>query len=217
MWDALWARYPHVLLEASGEAVGLPAGSHGQLRSGSPHHRLGADHLSGPLSDQPGYRRRVVLRNPVLQGIIGRTLGARRVAASDGPAVRRRRALGHGAPQSTRRTGGPGRAWTGSSSTRSPTGATRPPTAGIEYVEELEEFLAGEGRGAIATVVRPLLRHGPGQALGAGEAGVRRAGSRRWAGGASTLSAAVRESYDRGETDEFILPTVVSHRPGSRG
>ena len=40
MWDALWARYPHVLLEASGEAVGLPPGVMGNSEVG--HLTLGS-------------------------------------------------------------------------------------------------------------------------------------------------------------------------------
>ena len=34
---------------------------------------------------------------------------------------------------------------------------------------------------------------------------------------AADAAAAVRESYARGETDEFILPTIVSRRPRRRG
>ncbi|MBN1630189.1 MAG: hypothetical protein JW990_10525, partial [Thermoleophilia bacterium] len=34
VWDSLWAEYPHVLLEASGEAVGLPPGVMGNSEVG---------------------------------------------------------------------------------------------------------------------------------------------------------------------------------------
>ena len=40
IWDGLWETYPHVLLEASGEAVGLPAGVMGNSEVG--HLTLGS-------------------------------------------------------------------------------------------------------------------------------------------------------------------------------
>ena len=43
-----------------------------------------------------------------------------------------------------------------------------PPTSGAEYIDELQQELDEIGVGKIATVMRPLLCHGPGQPLGAG-------------------------------------------------
>src|SRR4029077_9188750 len=40
IFDALWARYPHTQLDASGESVGLPAGQMGNSEVG--HLNLGA-------------------------------------------------------------------------------------------------------------------------------------------------------------------------------
>src|SRR3954467_9787857 len=42
-WDALWARYPRTLLEASGLAVGLPPGQIGNSEVG--HLNLGAGRI----------------------------------------------------------------------------------------------------------------------------------------------------------------------------
>jgi 2,3-bisphosphoglycerate-independent phosphoglycerate mutase len=42
-WDALWSGYPHVLLEASGEAVGLPPGVMGNSEVG--HLTLGSGRI----------------------------------------------------------------------------------------------------------------------------------------------------------------------------
>jgi 2,3-bisphosphoglycerate-independent phosphoglycerate mutase len=42
-WDALWGRYPHTLLDASGLAVGLPPGQIGNSEVG--HLNLGAGRI----------------------------------------------------------------------------------------------------------------------------------------------------------------------------
>jgi 2,3-bisphosphoglycerate-independent phosphoglycerate mutase len=89
------------------------------------------------------------------------------------------------------------------------------PTAGSEYVREVEEFLTSQGRGTIATVAgryyamdrdkrweRVKLAY---DALVYGDALV-----------APSAADAMFGSYERGETDEFVMPTVVSTDPGSR-
>ena len=43
MWDSLWNDYPHILLEASGEAVGLPPGVMGNSEVG--HLTLGSGRI----------------------------------------------------------------------------------------------------------------------------------------------------------------------------
>ena len=45
-----------------------------------------------------------------------------------------------------------------------------PPSSGKHYVEQLQAKIQQLGVGEIATVNGPLLRHGPGQALGPGAA-----------------------------------------------
>jgi 2,3-bisphosphoglycerate-independent phosphoglycerate mutase len=89
------------------------------------------------------------------------------------------------------------------------------PTAGAEYVRDLEEFLAREGRGVIATVAGRYYamdrdRRWPRVKL-AYDALVHGDGLT-----APDAATAVRESYDRAQTDEFILPTVVCADPASR-
>jgi 2,3-bisphosphoglycerate-independent phosphoglycerate mutase len=89
------------------------------------------------------------------------------------------------------------------------------PTDGEGYAAELDEFMRSEGLGVIATVsgryyamdrdrrwerlklAYDALVHGSGLA-------------------ATDALAAIRESYARGETDEFIPPTVVGADPSSR-
>ena len=214
VWDALWAKYPHVLLEASGEAVGLPAGVMGNSEVG--HLTIGAGRVI--FQDLSRINRAVAdgsfFHNPALVGVIGRTMergGSLHLMGllSDAGV---HSALGHlkALVQLAGRQGME-RVYIHPFMD----GRDTSPTAGIDYVNEVEEFLAGEGRGAIATLAgrfyamdrdkrweRVKLAY---DALVYGEGLV-----------APSAAAAVRGSYERGETDEFVLPTVVSADPASR-
>ncbi len=89
------------------------------------------------------------------------------------------------------------------------------PNAGEGYVDELEGFLNSEGLGVVATVsgrYYAMDRDRRWERLElAYDALVHDRGLR-----AASARAAVLESYGRDETDEFILPTVVSDDPDSR-
>ena len=61
--------------------------------------------------------------------------------------------------------------------------------------------------------LRPLLRDGPRQALGADRSRARRDPRPARATHADDPVAAVRESYERGVTDEFVEPVVLDGRP----
>ena len=208
--------YPHVLLEASGEAVGLPPGVMGNSEVG--HLTLGSGRViyqdlsrinraiaDGSFFDNPVLDR----RHATARSDAGRSLHLMGLLSDAGV----HSALGH--LQGARAAGAAG---TGSDRRLHPRVHRRPRHVAhrraSSYVEELEAFLARRGPGHDRHRLRPLLRHGPRQALGAGEAGLRRAGARRGPGGAGRGRPPSRESYDRGETDEFILPTVVVRRPG---
>jgi len=214
VWDALWARYPHVLLEASGEAVGLPAGVMGNSEVG--HLTIGAGRVIH--QDLCRINRAVAdgtfFSNPTLVGVIGRTLergGSLHLMGllSDAGV---HSALGH-VKALVQLAGRQGMERVYIHAFMD--GRDTSPTAGIDYVNEVEEFLADEGRGTIATVAGryyamdrdkrwervklayDALVYGDGLA-------------------APSAAAAVQESYARGETDEFVLPTVVSADPDSR-
>ena len=92
------------------------------------------------------------------------------------------------------------------------------PDSGAGYIAEVEDASRRAGR-ARGVGDRPLLRDGPRPALGPhrarGEGARRRA---RPSSAADSGEAAVRAAYERGETDEFIKPTLVGGdgriRPG---
>jgi 2,3-bisphosphoglycerate-independent phosphoglycerate mutase len=214
VWDALWARYPHVLLDASGEAVGLPAGVMGNSEVG--HLTIGSGRVI--YQDLSRINRAVAdgsfFANPVLNGIVERTKergGALHLMGllSDAgvhSAMNHVRALVQLAGRQ-----GLDRVYIHAFTD----GRDTSPTAGLGYVKDLEAFLAGEGRGAIATVSgryyamdrdkrweRVTLAYNA-LVYGAGLS-------------AADAATAIQESYDRGETDEFILPTIVCADPESR-
>ena len=214
VWDALWAKYPHVLLDASGEAVGLPPGVMGNSEVG--HLTIGSGRVI--YQDLTRINRAVAdgsfFTNAVLNGVVERTAergGALHLMGllSDAGV---HSAMGH-VRALVQLAGRKGldrlyvHAFTD--------GRDTSPTAGLEYVRDLEAFLAGEGRGAIATICgryyamdrdkrweRVTLAYNA-LVYGGGLA-------------APDAATAVQQSYDRGDTDEFILPTIVSTDPASR-
>ncbi len=84
------------------------------------------------------------------------------------------------------------------------------PESGAGYLAEAEEWLAAGGRPR-GHGDRPLLRDGPRQPLGPHRAGARRPRAWRGRGPPRTDRARRRRgtSYARGETDEFVRPTLV--------
>ncbi len=207
-----WRRdFPHTTLEASGEAVGLPAGLMGNSEVG--HLNLGA----GRMVPQDLLRIDLTLRdgsffaNPVLVEAMER---ARRPGAalhlmgllSDGGVHSHERHL-FGLLTMARKRGVDRtvvHAFTD--------GRDTPPRSALQYVENLERHLSETG-GEIGTVCgryyamdrdsrwdRVARAHA---ALVAGE-GLR----------ASSAREAVGQAYERGEGDEFIQPTVVTTPDG---
>jgi len=214
IWDALWARYPHALLEASGEAVGLPPGVMGNSEVG--HLTLGSgrviyqdlSRINRAIADGSFYD------NPALAAVIdgavtrGRSIHLMGLLSDAGvhSSLEHLKALVEMAHRQ-----GVDRLYIHAFTD----GRDTSPTAGEAYVDELEGFMEAEGLGAIATIsgryyamdrdrrwdrvklAYDALVHGRG--LRAAEA-----------------AAAIRESYARGETDEFVQPTVIGDDPDSR-
>ena len=119
----------------------------GQLRGRPPEPRRRRGRQAGPGPDRRRDRRRQLLRE---RGAARRLRGGpqqpARAPAPDGPRLRRRRALGLGAHRGAASSSPRRRACPTSSSTRSPTGATRCRTRRRGYIEELERWLRHAGR-----------------------------------------------------------------------
>lgn len=207
VWDALWSSYPHVLIEASGEAVGLPPGVMGNSEVG--HLTLG----SGRIIYQDLSR--------INRAIDGGTFFENSAFGAVMAGVAERKSvlhlLGLLSDAGVHSTLGHLKALVTMARERGVTklsvhaftdGRDTSPTAGREYVDDLEAFLAEEGLGVIATVCGRYYAMDRDRrwerVKRAYDALVHGDGLR-----SESAAAAVRESYARGETDEFIQPTVT--------
>ncbi|MCX8033487.1 MAG: 2,3-bisphosphoglycerate-independent phosphoglycerate mutase [Thermoleophilia bacterium] len=214
VFDRLWGQYPHALLAASGEAVGLPAGVMGNSEVG--HLTLGSGRII--YQDLCRISRAIAdgsfFENPALVGVMERAKANNRSLhllgllsdAGVHSTMEHLKAL----VEMAKRRGVPRvyiHAFTD--------GRDTSPTSGEGYVRELEEFLDTVGVGKVATVsgrYYAMDRDKRWERVKlAYDALVHGRGLRE-----SSAGEAVRKSYERGETDEFILPTVVCEDPESR-
>ena len=211
-WRGLLAEWPHCRLDASGPAVGLPAGQMGNSEVG--HLNLGAGRPV--LQDLPRIdaadRRRLVRAEPGAPGAPATRRGGRRrlhllgligpggVHANDGHLVAIV-ALAHELG-----VAGRGRP-------RLLDGRDTPPRSAAGFLPDLEARLGGRASGGPHRHDRrALLRHGPRPPLGADAGLVRghRPRPRLRDRPAADASAALAAAYARGENDEFVKPTVIA-------
>jgi 2,3-bisphosphoglycerate-independent phosphoglycerate mutase len=213
--NGLLANYPHSLLEASGEAVGLPPGQMGNSEVG--HQNLGA----GRVTYQDLMRISVAIRdgsffrNPVLLKVMGevRRTGKRlhlMGLLSDGGVhshISHLVALLEMAKQQ------------GLDSSRVMVhaildGRDTPPRSGAGYLDQLEQEIARVGTGIIATVIGryySMDRDNRWERTDrAYQAYVVGTGNR-----AVSPEAAIRASYAAEQGDEFVEPTVILDKDGA--
>jgi 2,3-bisphosphoglycerate-independent phosphoglycerate mutase len=196
VFDALWARYPHTQLTACGRAVGLPDGQMGNSEVG--HLNLGAGSVlrqdltriddaveDGSLADNEVLQS--ALRNHERVHLVG--------LVSDGgvhSSLEHLRALAEMALGDV-----VVHAFTD--------GRDTSPTAGSHFVGEVESWgtcRVGSVMGRFYAMDRDHRTERTDRALAALVEG-------RADHHAATGEAAVRAAYERGETDEFVEPTVV--------
>jgi 2,3-bisphosphoglycerate-independent phosphoglycerate mutase len=205
--DELGARFPSLLLEAAGAAVGLPPGYIGNSEVG--HLCLGA----GRTVRQPlglifeAIASGEFFRNPSL-------VAAFRAAAAGGGAMHALGLVSDGGVHShldhaaalarMAREQGCDRLFFHAFMD----GRDTPPQSGVHHLERLGLALQREGVGRVASVTGRYFAMDRDQrwdrTAKAYAALVRGEGRR-----APSPAAAVREAYARGETDEFIEPTVI--------
>jgi 2,3-bisphosphoglycerate-independent phosphoglycerate mutase len=211
VFDELWSRFPHTTLSASGRDVGLPDGQMGNSEVG--HLNLGAGAVvqqdltriddavaDGSFFDNPvlkaachaaisGPRGRLHLMGLVSDG--GVHSGWEHIEACVELAAR------EGVPDLVVHAFTDGR--------------DTPPKAGAGYLAELERWLKRAGRvGTVSGRFYAMDRDRRWERIQrAYEAIVHAQGLR-----ADSAVAAAEESYERGTTDEFIEPTVISDYDG---
>lgn len=202
-FDRYWANFPHTQLQASGRAVGLPEGQMGNSEVG--HMNLGAGRVVMQsltyidyLIETGGFYENQVLRDCCMNAKTVHLMGlvSRGGVHSELSHVFALMELAHRCGKRDLVV----HAFTD--------GRDTPPDSGLEYVRALEEKAATYGY-RVATVIGRYYAMDRDQrwdrvvrayeAIVAGVAGHR----------ASSAVEAVRMAYDRGETDEFILPTLV--------
>jgi 2,3-bisphosphoglycerate-independent phosphoglycerate mutase len=214
VWDALWAKYPHALLEASGEAVGLPPGVMGNSEVG--HLTLGSGRII--YQDLSRINRAVAdgsfFSNPVLtsvmEGVVTRGSSLHLMGLLSDAGVHS--ALGHLRALITMgKQRGVERLYIHAFTD----GRDTSPTSGAAYAGEIADYSRRTGVGAIATVSGRYYAMDRDRRWGrlklAYDALVHGSGLH-----APDAVAAIEESYSRGETDEFVVPTVVDGDPASR-
>jgi 2,3-bisphosphoglycerate-independent phosphoglycerate mutase len=211
VFDELWSRYPHSTLSASGRDVGLPDGQMGNSEVG--HLNLGAGavikqdltRIDDAVADGTFFD------NPILKAACAAARSSPRGRlhlmglVSDG-GVHSGWAHIEACIELAAREGVPDlvvHAFTD--------GRDTPPTAGAGYVAELERWLRHAGH--VATVSGRYYAMDRDRRWDrvkeAYDAIVHAQGLR-----SDTAEQAIRESYDRGETDEFIHPTVIGDYDG---
>ena len=214
VWDVLWERYPHALLAASGEAVGLPAGVMGNSKMAISPSVRGASSIRTfreSLGPSPTARSTPTLSSPVrLDDVATRGAALHLMGLFSDAGVHL--SLGHlRALVRMARERGVGRllihAFTDGRDT-SPVAAKAtwwrwrrscarrawvrwPPSPGVVLAMDRDR------RWDRVKLAYDALVHNVGLQAADG-------------------STAIREAYGRGETDEFIMPTVVGDGAGSR-
>jgi 2,3-bisphosphoglycerate-independent phosphoglycerate mutase len=212
VWDRLWAAEPHSLLAASEEEVGLPAGQMGNSEVG--HMNLGAGRVV--FQDLPMIDRAIASgeleTNPALAELVGRL-------QAGGGACHLMGLLSPGGVHShqdhlvalARRLSAAGvpvriHAFTD--------GRDVPPQSGADQMAAFLAGLAGLPGVSVATVTGRYYAMDRDQrwdrVARAYAALVEGRGERR----AAEPVAAIRQSYQDGTTDEFVLPTIIGDYAG---
>ncbi|HUX66624.1 MAG TPA: 2,3-bisphosphoglycerate-independent phosphoglycerate mutase [Terriglobales bacterium] len=212
VYDRLKRDFPHTRLLTSGPAVGLPEGQMGNSEVG--HLNIGA----GRIVQMDSTRLDLAIadgslgRNPALLGALrharGRQLHLLGLCSDGGVHSH----LNHlYALLRLAKAEGVERAWVHAFTD----GRDTPPHSGREYLEQLEQKLREIGLGAIATVSGRYYAMDRDQRWEriqlALDAIVHGAGPR-----AASAAAALTASYERGVTDEFVVPTVLAGPRGER-
>jgi len=210
--DALAKEFPNTALQTSGLAVGLPEGQMGNSEVG--HTNLGAGRIV--------YQDLVRINRAIEDGSffqIPALVEVARKAKASGGALHLLGLVSDGGVHSHEehlhacldlaRREGVSRTFVHAFLD----GRDTPPKSGLGYVQSLERRLREKGYGKVATVMGRFYAMDRDKrwdrVQAAYDAMVRSIGHRATSG-----VAAVEEAYGRGETDEFVMPTVVVNGGG---
>jgi len=214
IWDTLWRKYPHVLLEASGEAVGLPPGVMGNSEVG--HLTLGAgriiyqdlSRINHAIDDGSFFENVELMR--LMKGVKQRGTSLHLMGLLSDAGVHSDISHLKALLKMAGRVGLESvfvHAFTD--------GRDTSPTSGLGYVDDLQSHMEVTSVGAIATIsgrYYAMDRDKRWERVKAAyDALVNGEGTR-----ADDARSAVIESYESGVTDEFVRPTICSRDSHSR-
>lgn len=213
-FDALWAAYPRTTLDASGEAVGLLPGQMGNSNVG--HLNLGAGRVvyQDLVRITKSIRDGSFFHNPVLCEAV------ERVASGEarGKTLHLMGLLSDGGVHSDETHV---HALLDLAKQRGANdvvlhyfldGRDVPPTSALTYIDRLEDAIGSRGVGVVGTVMGryyAMDRDKRWDRTGLAYHAMTLGEGRR----APNPAEAVRDAYDRGETDEFVYPTVIEGAP----
>ena len=205
---------PHTLIDASELHVGLADGADGQLRSRTPEHRRGPRRLPGLHADRARDPERRVRRQSRRSSKRSMRRRRRRDGAHHGPAVAGRRAQPREPDPRGGRRAVAARACESVAVHAFLDGRDTPPKSAGRRSKRWKRMRGrcSKSGGALPHRLdrRALLRDGPRQALGPRPARRTTASSMASRRTAPPMPrAALDAAYARGETDEFVKPTVI--------
>ncbi len=215
VFDSLYATYPNSTLSASGEDVGLPEGQMGNSEVG--HLNLGA----GRIVYQDFTRINLAIRNGeffknkvFLSAMSGLKAGGGALhllgLVSDGGVHSHQNHIY--ALIRMARDSGVGKIFVHAFLD----GRDTPPKSGAGYLEMLRKAMAETGAGKIATIsgrYYAMDRDNRWDRVEKAYRAMVRGDGRR----SASVEAAMEEAYGKGETDEFVLPTVIGEGGGVIG
>ncbi len=207
-WHKLWDEYPHTTLECSGEAVGLPAGTMGNSEVG--HLNIGAGRvvyqdftrINLAIKDGSFFKNKTFLEcfSKVKQS--GGALHLMGLCSDIGVHAH----IAHlFAILDLAKREGVKKVFIHCFTD----GRDSPPTSGAGYIKKIEEKAMEVGNAKIATIMGRYYAMDRDKRWDRVEKAYR-AIVDGFGVGASFSEEAVCRSYDKGETDEFIVPTVIT-------
>ncbi len=208
VWDRLWQQYPHMLIGTSGEAVGLPDGQMGNSEVG--HLNLGAGRVVYQELSRIGRSidSGVFYSNPSLTHMVDR-------AVTHGKAVH---IIGLLSPGGVHSHEAHIHAMVRMAAKRGASkiyvhalldGRDVPPKSAESSLKAMNELLAEQGVGRIATVTGRYYTMDRDQRWERVEKGYAVMTEGKAEFEATDAIVALHQAYDRGETDEFVAPTKI--------
>ncbi len=214
VWDELWRQRPHSLISASGLDVGLPSGQMGNSEVG--HMNLGAGRvahqdltrINGAVEDGSFYRNPILLDLMRSLSATGNRLHILGLASPGGVHSHEdqikaacKLAFDEGVETVYLHAFLDGR--------------DVPPSSAEPSLETLQHYISDRGKGGVASIVGRFYAMDRDSRWERTERAYRLVADAEAELSASDAVTALHEAYSRGETDEFVQPTLIANDDGT--